>query len=112
MALANKVNGYWLKIQVSLFPWLDESLGETTEKEQKLIITLDIIRIERFVSLNRSLRGRPPEFSVYASPVLFVGLSDSATGATLNTGGWLDLTRQGLSPCKTRQSPLDEITPA
>lgn len=61
MALANKVNGYWLKIQGSLFPWLDESLGETTEKEQKLIITLDIIRIERFVSLNRNLRGRPPE---------------------------------------------------
>ena len=24
----------------------------------------------------------------------------SATGATLDTGGWLNLTRQGLSPCK------------
>lgn len=23
----------------------------------------------------------------------------SARGATLDTGGWLDLTRQGLSPC-------------
>jgi len=47
---------------------------------------------------------------VYASPVLFVGLSDSATGATLNTGGWLNLTRQGLSPCKTRKASLGAIT--
>src|SRR5918992_2521952 len=35
---------------------------------------------------------------------------DSATGATLNTGGWLDLTRQGLSPCKIRQASLGART--
>jgi hypothetical protein len=35
---------------------------------------------------------------------------DSATGATLNTGGWLALTRQGLSPCKIRQASLGAIT--
>lgn len=29
---------------------------------------------------------------------------DSATGATLDTGGWLDLTRQGLAPCKMHQA--------
>ena len=28
----------------------------------------------------------------------------SATGATLDTGGWLDLTRQGLTPCKMHQA--------
>ena len=27
-------------------------------------------------------------------------IRDSATGATLDTGGWLTLARQGLSPCK------------
>jgi len=43
---------------------------------------------------------RSTEFPVYASPALFTGLSaDSATGATLGTGGWLSLTRRGLSPC-------------
>jgi len=30
----------------------------------------------------------------------------SATDARLNTGGWLDLSRQGLSPCKIRQAYL------
>lgn len=61
MALADWVNGYWLKIQGSLFPWLNESLGETTENERKLIVTLDLIRIERFVGVSHSLRGRPLE---------------------------------------------------
>ena len=35
---------------------------------------------------------------------------DSATGARLDTGGWLTLTRQGLSPCKTHQASLGAIT--
>ena len=30
----------------------------------------------------------------------------SATGATLDTGGWLTLSRQGLSPCKMHQASL------
>jgi hypothetical protein len=30
--------------------------------------------------------------------------------ATLDTGGWLALTRQGLSPCKIRQASLGAIT--
>ncbi|MGH8652357.1 MAG: hypothetical protein ACREYE_09370, partial [Gammaproteobacteria bacterium] len=29
---------------------------------------------------------------------------DSSTDATLDTGGWLALTRQGLSPCKMRRA--------
>ena len=42
---------------------------------------------------------RPTGFSVYASPVLFAGiLPDSATSARLDSGGWLTLSRQGLSP--------------
>src|SRR6266516_4450501 len=31
---------------------------------------------------------------------------DSAMNARLDTGGWLALTRQGLSPCKRRQAFL------
>ena len=30
--------------------------------------------------------------------------SGSAMDATLDTGGWLDLTRQGLAPCKMHQA--------
>src|SRR5262245_21890616 len=35
----------------------------------------------------------------------------SAMDARLDTGGWLTLTRQGLSPCKRRQAYLGAITP-
>ena len=36
--------------------------------------------------------------------------SGSATGATLDTGGWLALARPGLSPSKMRQAYLGAIT--
>ena len=61
MALVEKLSQYWLKIQKSLFPWLEEELGELTEKEQKLVTTLELIRIERFTACSRSLYGRPPK---------------------------------------------------
>jgi hypothetical protein len=61
MASVKTLSQYWLRIQSSLFPWLEEQLGELTEKEEKLISTLDLVRIERFTTLSRSLRGRPPK---------------------------------------------------
>lgn len=36
---------------------------------------------------------------------------DAATGATLDTGGWLTLTRQGLEPCKMHRASLGALTP-
>lgn len=61
MASIKAISEYWSRIQRSLFPQLEEELGELTEKEQKLVTTLDLIRIERFATLSRSLRGRPPK---------------------------------------------------
>jgi len=40
----------WLTIQETLFPWLKEELGELTEKQQQLITTLEVIRLENFLS--------------------------------------------------------------
>ena len=37
-------------------------------------------------------------------------IPDSAIGATLDTGGWLNLTWQGLTPCKMHQASLDALT--
>ena len=56
---------------------------------------------------------RPTGYAVYASPILFAGRDrpDSAMDARLATGGWLALTRQGLSPCKRCQAFLGAITP-
>ena len=61
MASEKTLSQYWLRIQRSLFPWLEEELGELTEKEQKLVTTLELVRIERFTAFSRSLRGRPPK---------------------------------------------------
>ena len=40
----------------------------------------------------------------------FLHVHRSAIDATLDTGGWLNLTRQGLSPCKRRQASLGALT--
>jgi len=61
MASEKTLSQYWLRIQRSLFPWLEEELGELTEKEQKLVTTLELVRIERFTASSRGLRGRPPK---------------------------------------------------
>src|SRR3972149_5732577 len=61
MALVKAISQYWLRIQRGLFPWLEEELGELTKKEQELVTALELIRIERFTTFSRSLRGRPPK---------------------------------------------------
>ena len=51
----------WLNIQGSLFPWLGEELGELTEKQQELVTTLEMIRIEEFIFSSHGCVGRPPK---------------------------------------------------
>ena len=46
----------------------------------------------------------------FAHLVRRVSNHDSAMDARLDTGGWLALTRQGLTPCKRRQACLGAIT--
>ena len=41
-----------MTIQGSLFPWLTEELGELTKKQQELVTTLELLRIERFTYSN------------------------------------------------------------
>ena len=51
----------WLNIQGSLFPWLKEELGELTQKQQELVTTLEMIRIEEFIISSYGYPGRPPQ---------------------------------------------------
>ena len=48
----------WLNIQTSLFPWLSEELGELTAKQQELVTTLEMIRIEEFILSSKGYPGR------------------------------------------------------
>ncbi len=51
----------WLNIQSSLFPWLSEELGPLTVKQQELITTLELLRIEEFICTSRGFPGRPAQ---------------------------------------------------
>lgn len=49
----------WLIIQGTLFPWLKEALGELTKKQQMLVTTLEVIRLEQYLSDYPGFVGRP-----------------------------------------------------
>ena len=59
--LRNRLAQTWLNIQGSLFPWLAEELGELTQKQQELVTTLELIRIEEFILSSLGYPGRPPK---------------------------------------------------
>jgi len=66
MALVDTISQYWFKMQSSLFPWIEEQIGELTEKERELVSTLELIRIEKFATYSRPSParegyGRPPK---------------------------------------------------
>ena len=55
--LAGTLSQFWLTIQGTLFPWLQQELGELSEKQKQLIALLELISIESFVSRSRGYRG-------------------------------------------------------
>ena len=59
--LRDTLSQTWLNIQSSLFPWLSEELGPLTGKQQELVSTLEVVRIEEFIYSNRGFPGRPPQ---------------------------------------------------
>jgi len=59
--LRDTLSRTWFNIQGSLFPWLSEELGPLTGKQQELVTTLELVRIEEFIYSSRGFPGRPPE---------------------------------------------------
>jgi len=53
---------FWDRIQGSLFPELEEELGPLTEKQQQLISTLEVIRIEQYLPQYFGCVGRPQKY--------------------------------------------------
>ena len=53
------ISEYWYKVQRFLFPFLEERLGELSEKHKELIGTLELVRIESFIRDDSGYRGRP-----------------------------------------------------
>ena len=59
--LHKELSQTWLRIQGSLFPWLEEDLGPLSKKQQQLITILEVIRIENHLRSYAGMPGRPPK---------------------------------------------------
>ena len=57
--LGEKLSQYWQSIQGKLLPWLEDELGELSEKQRQLVSILEIIGIERFIRTIQGWPGRP-----------------------------------------------------
>lgn len=57
--LHERLSQTWLRIQGSLFPWLQEELGPLSRKQQQLITILEVIRIEQYLRSYAGMPGRP-----------------------------------------------------
>src|SRR6516165_742106 len=60
MPLRDFLSSAWDHIQDNLFPWLREELGPLTDLHKRVIVTLELARVETLVGVWRGLPGRPP----------------------------------------------------
>jgi len=59
--LKAKLSEFWHNVQSTLFPWLVEELGPLSNEHRKVIVILEMTRIEEFVLPYRGIcAGRPP----------------------------------------------------
>jgi len=59
--MAGIIAGFWARVERSLFPHLEESLGPLTDKQKQLVAILELVRIEELVpEVFMHVRGRPP----------------------------------------------------
>ena len=52
---------YWQSVQHALFPQLEQVLGPLTAKQQQLVQTLEVIRVEHQIPRHFRAPGRPPK---------------------------------------------------
>ena len=61
MPLRETLTNSWDHLQSFLFPMLREEVGPLTAQHQRLVVVLDVARVEAFVQMYPGLPGRPPE---------------------------------------------------
>jgi hypothetical protein len=61
MPLRETLTNSWDHIQGFLFPMLREEVGPLTAQHERLVVVLDVARVEAFVQMWSGLPGRPPE---------------------------------------------------
>lgn len=61
MSFRTTLASFWNNINQTLFPQLEEHLGELTEEYRKFIAILELVRIEEFIRSSRFRDGRQPK---------------------------------------------------
>ena len=99
---------YWQSIQHALFPQLECVLGPLTEKQQQLVQTLEVIRIEQMVPPRFRVPGRPPkDRAAMARALVAKAVYDMPTRRVLRDfGGWSPTWRCGASAAWERKSEV------
>lgn len=55
----DSISQFWNRIQGSLFPEIEQEVGPLTEKQQQLVATLEVVRVEQFLPKFYGCVGRP-----------------------------------------------------
>jgi len=61
MSFIGGLSPYWFRVQTELFPWLENTFGELSEKQKALVSVLELARIEEFVPSSLGGPGRTPK---------------------------------------------------
>ena len=61
MPLMNTLSRVWTNVQYTLFPFLEEELGELSSTHKSLISILELVRIEQHLINSSFMWGRPPK---------------------------------------------------
>lgn len=61
MSFRSKLSQFWNNVQYSLIPCMEKDLGKLSDKHNKLVQILELIRIEDFIPSITYKDGRPPK---------------------------------------------------
>ena len=95
----------------SLFPWLEEDLGELSVKQQQLISTLELLRLEEYLPYYSGCVGRPSaERSVIARAFVAKAVYNMLTTRMLIDRLQTDIQIRRICGCERKSDIPDEST--
>ena len=86
LTLRQQITQFAHVLQTGLFPALNEELGELTKPAKRLVATLEMIPLARFVPSSRGWIGRPSKDRLAIASPTFANLNMFLSFRRRNTG--------------------------